>query len=278
MSGTRTYTTFNFRSLASFRKYGATLRTLCLRRVCYFTCDDFTRFLEAFPALMDLRCERITFGKPRSFLRRIDVGMAKEAVDMLLETHARVDALEELVLDVMNISPDNAGHFITFISQLPRVRCLTLSLRLGRDDKEILRGIGHMLQVLRDLFDSSVLQSTLPGVVVQLVTAASGHLNHALSKADAIQIRRELEGQFLRIPLQRMILRVWNTKANRNQFWIRQLERNFPSLRRSGLLISRTDRGKSTQAMISTALIWLVVTNIGHDDIVSTFTVSSDSK
>ncbi|EJF64935.1 hypothetical protein DICSQDRAFT_167081 [Dichomitus squalens LYAD-421 SS1] len=263
MSGTRTHNTFNFRSLVSSRKYGATLRTLCLRRVCYSTCDDLTRFLEAFPALMDLRCERITFGKPGNLFRRIDVGIAKEAVDMLLETHARVDALEEIILDVMNISPDNAGRFITFISQLPRVRCLTLSLRLGRDDKEMLRGLSHMLQVLRELFNSSVLTSTSPGVVVQLVTAAPGHFDHALSKADAIQIRRELEGQLLRIPLQRMILYVWNIKANREQFWISELEHDFPRLRPSGLLMSRADR---------------VFTNIGHDDIVSTFTVSPDSK
>ena len=140
-----------------------------------------------------------------------------------------------------------SGRFIDFISQLPRIRCLTLSIKLGRDDKEILEGLDHMLRVLTDFFVSSVLTGSLEGVIVQLVTAAPGRLNQALSAPEATPLCSDLEEQLLRIPIQRMILSLRSARVNREDFWIGELGRIFPNLHRRDLLACRADPGRHNQ-------------------------------
>ena len=174
-----------------------------------------------------------------------------------------------------------SGHFIEFISQLPRVRCLTLSIKLGRDDRGILEGLNHMLQVLTDFFVSSVLTSSLAGVIIQLVTAAPGRLNQALSAPEAILLCSELEEQLLRIPIQHMTLSLRSARVNREDFWVGELGRIFPKLHRGDLLTCRADPGRHNEGNMrynQLTMNCLLVTSIGHNDIVSTFSISPDGK
>ena len=92
MLGTRSCTSLNNLALATFRKYGTTIRTLSLRRVCYLTCQDFMRFLSSFRALRDLCCEGITF--TRTLARVVDVAWTRGEMKRLQLTRMEVSYIK----------------------------------------------------------------------------------------------------------------------------------------------------------------------------------------